>query len=607
VQTITFYAYKGGTGRSLALANAAKYLARLGQRVFAIDLDLEAPGLHHKMRLNAQGSLPLITQGVVDCVYTFACEGRIPETLTPYTVDVPSEEERDGKITLMPAGNVVASAYWKRLGELNWHDLFYTEGSKGLLFFLELKERIRAEFKPDFLLIDARTGITEIGGVATTLLADQVVCLLLNNRENLEGAREVIRGINRVSAQRKKTIGIVPVLARLPAGVRSSGPAIEGQLAERVHAFLSEDENGDRREGMAELPPVSVLHADESLAYQESLRIGDNRDVDESPLLRDYLRLFARIIPNDGVEPHLDRLVGSAMKDLLEKPDRVQSDLEALTVYCPHPTSYLALLKFYRLRNAPPQKILRTAARYWELSRRTDPLLREIVWEYFKPARSHHAEPIPQLAEFAEAIWQAFGGNDADVGLRLVDQLMSLRSKPRAMRVIQQLLDLPDVQPQTVVGCINRLLEAEEYQQAQALIAQWGGTLADNSEFQAVWASLVVRQRDAAAAKELFESKEFRPAIILAKRPQVYVQLLRLADRQDEMEAALQSYLDQAIASGDADVMIQTGMMFEEFGRSEVFKGRVREALPRSRAERILEMLPHHRRHFLRSGVATDE
>ena len=210
------------------------------------------------------------------------------------------------------------------------------------------------------------------------------------------------------------------------------------------------------------------------------------------------------------------------------------------------------------------------------------------MWEYFKPARSHHAEPIPQLAEFAEAIWQAFGGNDADVGLRLVDQLMSLRSKPRAMRVIQQLLDLPDVQPQTVVGCINRLLEAEEYQQAQALIAQWGGTLADNPEFQAVWASLVVRQRDAAAAKELFESKEFRPAIILAKRPQVYVQLLRLADRQDEMEAALQSYLDQAIASGDADVMIQTGMMFEEFGRSEVFKGRVREALPRSRAERIL-------------------
>ncbi len=40
--------------------------------------------------------------------------------------------------------------------------------SEGVPFFLELKKRIRNEFSPDFLLIDSRTGITEIGGVATT-------------------------------------------------------------------------------------------------------------------------------------------------------------------------------------------------------------------------------------------------------------------------------------------------------------------------------------------------------------------------------------------------------------------------------------------------------
>ena len=49
----------------------------------------------------------------------------------------------------------------------------------GIPFFLELKERIREEFNPDFLLIDARTGITEIGGVATTVLPEKVVVLLL--------------------------------------------------------------------------------------------------------------------------------------------------------------------------------------------------------------------------------------------------------------------------------------------------------------------------------------------------------------------------------------------------------------------------------------------
>ena len=43
---VTFYSYKGGTGRSMALANVAWVLASSGKRVLAIDWDLEAPGLH---------------------------------------------------------------------------------------------------------------------------------------------------------------------------------------------------------------------------------------------------------------------------------------------------------------------------------------------------------------------------------------------------------------------------------------------------------------------------------------------------------------------------------------------------------------------------------
>jgi len=43
---ITFYSYKGGVGRTLALANIAVLLARRGKRVLMMDWDLEAPGLH---------------------------------------------------------------------------------------------------------------------------------------------------------------------------------------------------------------------------------------------------------------------------------------------------------------------------------------------------------------------------------------------------------------------------------------------------------------------------------------------------------------------------------------------------------------------------------
>jgi cellulose biosynthesis protein BcsQ len=42
---VTFYSWKGGVGRTMALANTAIQLARKGNRVLMVDWDLEAPGL----------------------------------------------------------------------------------------------------------------------------------------------------------------------------------------------------------------------------------------------------------------------------------------------------------------------------------------------------------------------------------------------------------------------------------------------------------------------------------------------------------------------------------------------------------------------------------
>jgi MinD-like ATPase involved in chromosome partitioning or flagellar assembly len=588
MQTITFYSYKGGTGRTLALANAATYLARLGQNVFALDLDLEAPGLHHKFRLHAQRPLPDITAGIVDCIYAFFKQNASLEKIAPYVVQVPSEQEGDGRIFLMPAGNVLTASYWRRLAELDWHELFYKDEAEGIPFFLELKERIREEFKPDYLLIDARTGVTEIGGVATTLLPDKVVCLLLNNQENLEGAREVLRAIQRASKQRQKRIDVIPVLARLPV-LPPGEMERESKLARQVRKFLCED-TGDP-ETRLDLPAVLVLHAEDALAFEESLRIGSRKTVDESPLLRDYLRLFAQIIPREGVEPHLDRLIAAAMKDMLEKPDRVQADLEALATYCPHPESYLALLKFYRLRKAPAAKVLQTAVRYWELSRRSDdPLLRDIVWEHFKPELGRREERSPSVADFVQAVWESSGHGSAEVGLRLVDELLRVRRTDRAVEVVRKLLETARTNAALVVDCLNRLIDAEQLEPARLLVEQWSPTLADDPDFQCAWASLIVRQRDAAAAQKLLERKDFRPASVLAKRPHVYVRLLMLAGRRGEVDAALQNLLDQSLASGDEQRIVEAGRLYDEAGRYEAFAQRIKKSLPSSRAERMLAM-----------------
>src|SRR5437588_5155474 len=49
METVAFYSYKGGVGRTLLVANTAQFLAMSGRQVVALDLDLEAPGLHQKL------------------------------------------------------------------------------------------------------------------------------------------------------------------------------------------------------------------------------------------------------------------------------------------------------------------------------------------------------------------------------------------------------------------------------------------------------------------------------------------------------------------------------------------------------------------------------
>ena len=47
MKTWMFYSYKGGSGRTVATANVAAALTKLGKRVAVVDLDFEAPGLQH--------------------------------------------------------------------------------------------------------------------------------------------------------------------------------------------------------------------------------------------------------------------------------------------------------------------------------------------------------------------------------------------------------------------------------------------------------------------------------------------------------------------------------------------------------------------------------
>ena len=65
---ITFYSYKGGVGRTLALANVAALLATWGRRVLCIDWDLEAPGLHQYFKEHLPADSLRTEPGLVELV-----------------------------------------------------------------------------------------------------------------------------------------------------------------------------------------------------------------------------------------------------------------------------------------------------------------------------------------------------------------------------------------------------------------------------------------------------------------------------------------------------------------------------------------------------------
>ncbi|MEH0637687.1 AAA family ATPase [Streptomyces bottropensis] len=75
---ITFYSFKGGTGRTMALVNTAWILASNGLRVLVVDWDLEAPGLHTYLQPLLADPELTESAGVIEMVKNFARHAVVP-------------------------------------------------------------------------------------------------------------------------------------------------------------------------------------------------------------------------------------------------------------------------------------------------------------------------------------------------------------------------------------------------------------------------------------------------------------------------------------------------------------------------------------------------
>ena len=288
MKTITFYSYKGGVGRSLALSNMAIKLSQLKKTVFVIDFDLEAPGLQFKFEEDYQHIKNDCKLGLVDYIYSFANENILPESLKDYTCELRPKNINDTNIHFLSAGDFERDEYWKKLATTKWSQLFYSKNSYGIRFFLDLKAKIEKEFNPDYLLIDSRTGITDISGITLKIFADEIVILAVNNSENLFGTKKIITSLtapeNELLNHRPK---IHFVLTRLPFPKEPEDKAYEFTVLKQWEKEILEVSNG-------QIKDISIIHTDKQINHKEIVKIGNKAKV--NTITYDYLNLFEKLI-----------------------------------------------------------------------------------------------------------------------------------------------------------------------------------------------------------------------------------------------------------------------------------------------------------------------
>jgi cellulose biosynthesis protein BcsQ len=216
---ITFYSYKGGVGRSMALANVGLLLARWGYKTIMIDLDLEAPGLNFffldQAPMDVRDAIAEPKRGVLDLlVATFDGDlDAVRNGLRQFPVALSLPHVRSQTLFLLSAGRRDQD-YFSAVRALDARSA-YTERNAGAAVE-SLRELLKDAY--DVVLIDSRTGNTEIGGINTVQLPDLIAAMFTPTEQAFLGVIDIL---HRAESARQRLpfprarVPILPVPSRI--------------------------------------------------------------------------------------------------------------------------------------------------------------------------------------------------------------------------------------------------------------------------------------------------------------------------------------------------------------------------------------------------------
>ncbi|MCP4344119.1 MAG: AAA family ATPase [Desulfobacterales bacterium] len=217
-EIITFYSYKGGVGRTMTLANIGVLLSQWGYKVLMVDWDIEAPGLEYFFETHIDNWEDAVqTEGIVDLL-TDAYTSQQPQSKKwqDFLIEIALPNDTD-YLHLLKAGKTDEN-YFGKVRKLDWQ-IFYNEKQGGYYV-----EKLRNEWKQeyDFILIDSRTGVTDIGGICTIQLPDIMMLMFTAMKQSLDG---IINIAKKADIERQKlpfdrfSLISVPIPLRFDASV----------------------------------------------------------------------------------------------------------------------------------------------------------------------------------------------------------------------------------------------------------------------------------------------------------------------------------------------------------------------------------------------------
>jgi hypothetical protein len=286
-----FYGFKGGLGRSTVLASFAIQRARRGERVTVIDFDLDAPGVGTLLSADPDGRIA--PWGVVDYLIERA-QGDVPFEDYHHACQRVAGE---GEIRVVPAG-VVNEHFTDKLARVDLEEV-----SAPVL--ARLLSDVRTTLKPDWILLDARTGLSEPAGRLLSGIAHLHVLFGASSDQNWRGLSVVIDRLGKErlvagSAQAEVLLvhGMVPAtdvgqgLARTTFAERAREVFTDLYYAESPAGEVASDDVWY----VSDIDSEDAPHSPVAIPYRERLaHFRDIADVADALSESEYAALAERI------------------------------------------------------------------------------------------------------------------------------------------------------------------------------------------------------------------------------------------------------------------------------------------------------------------------